>query len=139
MEIDMSFLKDKKVFIFDMDGTIYLGSIVFDFAVKFINRLREDGRRVIFFTNNSSHNGEFYMEKLTRMGFSPSREEIMTSGDVTIGYLKSHRAGKKVFRPHSLRRSVLFSSVTRSFGCHPRLLFASLNPNKVFAKFTKYL
>ncbi len=93
----MSFLKDKKVFIFDMDGTIYLGSIVFDFAVKFINRLRENGRRVIFFTNNSSHNDEFYMNKLTKMGFSPSREEIMTSGDVTIGYLKAHRAGKKVY------------------------------------------
>lgn len=93
----MGALSEKKVFIFDMDGTIYLGSIVFDFAVKFINRLRESGRRVIFFTNNSSHNGEFYMEKLTKMGFSPEREEIMTSGDVTIGFLRRYRAGKKVY------------------------------------------
>lgn len=34
------------------------------------------------------------------------------------------------------RRAVLFSSAKRSFGCHPRLLFAPLNPNKVFAKLT---
>ena len=37
------------------------------------------------------------------------------------------------------RRAVLFSSAKRSFGCHSRLLFAPLNPNKVFAKLTKYL
>jgi len=37
------------------------------------------------------------------------------------------------------RCAVLFSSAKRSFGCHPRLLFAPLNPNKVFAKLTKYL
>ena len=29
-------LKDKELYVFDMDGTIYLGSIVFDFAIRFI-------------------------------------------------------------------------------------------------------
>ena len=49
-------IKDKKLYIFDQDGTIYLGGIVFPCAVKFINWLRENGRRVMFFTNNASHN-----------------------------------------------------------------------------------
>ena len=37
------------------------------------------------------------------------------------------------------RRAVLFSSAKRSLSRHPRLLFAPLNPNKVFATLTKFL
>ena len=84
-------LREKRLFIFDLDGTVYLGDRIFPEAVDFIERLRESGRRVLFFTNNASHNDDFYMEKLTRAGFSPSPEEIMTSGDVTATFiLKSH-------------------------------------------------
>ena len=86
-------LQSKKLFVFDMDGTIYLGGKVFPFAVDLINRLREKGYRVLFFTNNASHNPDFYYDKLTRMGFSPAREEILTAGDVTIAFLKRHRTG----------------------------------------------
>ncbi|MBO4870098.1 MAG: HAD-IIA family hydrolase [Clostridia bacterium] len=88
---------DKKLYIFDMDGTIYLGENVFPFAVEYINRLREDGRRVLFFTNNASKNKKVYFDRLTRMGFCPSRGEIMTSGDVTVRFLLEQRPGKKVF------------------------------------------
>ena len=87
----------KKLYIFDMDGTIYLGNRVFDFAVRFITNLRASGRKVLFFTNNASHTDEFYMGKLSRLGFSPKEDEIMTSGDVTIEFLKRHRAGKSVY------------------------------------------
>ena len=87
----------KKLYIFDMDGTIYLGNRVFDFAVRFITNLRASGRKVLFFTNTASHTDEFYMGKLSRLGFSPKEDEIMTSGDVTIEFLKRHRAGKSVY------------------------------------------
>lgn len=90
-------LSAKELFVFDMDGTIYLGSQVFDFAVRFINHLREDGRRVLFFTNNASHSTDFYYAKLSALGFSPQEGEIMTSGDVTIQFLRRHRPGKKVY------------------------------------------
>ena len=90
-------LRAKKLFIFDMDGTIYLGGNPFDFAVRFINRLRESGRRELFFTNNASHDPVFYLDKLTRLGFSPSPEEICTSGNVTAAFLTRKRAGKRVY------------------------------------------
>lgn len=90
-------LTSKKLFIFDMDGTIYLGGIPFDFAVSFINKLRESGRRVLFFTNNASHSPAFYLKKLERLGFSPSPEEICTSGNVTAAFLTRKRAGKCVY------------------------------------------
>ena len=90
-------LADKKLYVFDMDGTIYLGKIVFDFAIRFIRHLRESGRRVLFFTNNASHSTDFYMEKLTRLGFEPTREEIMSSADVTVAYLNTYHKGQSVY------------------------------------------
>ena len=90
-------LLEKKLFIFDMDGTIYLGGIPFDFAVRFIDNLRAAGKQVLFFTNNASHSREFYMEKLSRLGFSPREGEILSSGDVTASFLLRNRAGKKVY------------------------------------------
>ncbi len=88
---------DKKLYVFDMDGTIYLGENVFPFAVTYIKRLRAEGRRVLFFTNNASKSPEFYLDRLSRMGFEPRGDEIMTSGDVTIRFLKEKRAGKSVY------------------------------------------
>lgn len=90
-------LEKKTLYIFDMDGTIYLGSQVFPFAVRFIRKLRADGKRVLFFTNNASHDPVFYYEKLERMGFEPRAGEVMTAGDVTIEYLHRHRAGRSVY------------------------------------------
>lgn len=91
------FIKNKKLFVFDMDGTIYLGNRVFPFAVEFIKRLRASGKKVLFFTNNASKNPDVYFKRLTEMGFEPDRSEIMTSGDVTVRFLLTERPGKKVF------------------------------------------
>jgi HAD superfamily hydrolase (TIGR01450 family) len=90
-------LDSKKLFVFDMDGTIYLGGIPFEFAVRFIDKLRKSGKKILFFTNNASHSPEFYMNKLTRLGFSPTEEEICTSGNVTAAFLQRKREGKRVY------------------------------------------
>ena len=94
---DTAILNEKELYIFDMDGTIYLGYNVFPFAIRFINNLRAAGKRVLFFTNNASHTSDFYVQKLSKLGFSPTRDEIMTSGDVTIEFLRRHRSGKSVY------------------------------------------
>lgn len=97
MNTNLQKLKSKKLFVFDMDGTVFLGGKVFDFAVRFIKNLRAAGYRVLFFTNNASHDPKYYIEKLEKMGFEPCENEILTSGDVTVKFLKSHRAGKPVY------------------------------------------
>ena len=94
---DTKAISEKKLYIFDMDGTIYLGGNVFDFAIKFINDLRAHGKRVMFFTNNASHTSPFYLKKLERLGFEPLCDEVMTSGDVTLEFLKRYRDGKSVY------------------------------------------
>jgi len=72
----MKFLSDKKLFVFDMDGTVYLGNKVFPDAVRFIKKLRIEGKKVLFFTNNASHNAAFYISKLNRMGFEATEDEL---------------------------------------------------------------
>ena len=93
----MKFLSEKKLFVFDMDGTVYLGNKVFPDAVKFIKKLRAEGKQVLFFTNNASHNADFYISKLNKMGFEATESELMSSGDVTAEFLVRHRTGKSVY------------------------------------------
>ena len=64
---DIEVLRSKKLYIFDMDGTIYLGNRVFPFAIRFINHLREAGKKILFFTNNASHTTDYYVQKLTKL------------------------------------------------------------------------
>lgn len=95
--ISPDILRDKSLYIFDLDGTIYLGSKPFDFAVRYIDHLRAAGRQVLFFTNNASHSQTFYYTKLSALGFDPQRGEIMTAGDVTAEFILRHRQGASVY------------------------------------------
>ena len=90
-------LREKRLFVFDMDGTIYRGGDIFDYAIRFIHNLRRAGKRVLFCTNNSSTSTEVYVENLTRMGFAPTADEIMSSADATEAYLKAHHAGQLIY------------------------------------------
>ena len=95
--MNLNRLKDIDLFVLDMDGTIYLGEEVFPEALRFVKEARKMGKRVIFFTNNASRNPQIYVERLNRMGFAAAREDILSSGDVTIEYLKLHHPGVPVY------------------------------------------
>lgn len=90
-------LKDKELYIFDMDGTIYLGNKVFDFAIRFIENLKKANKRVLFFTNNPTRNDGEYIEKLQRLGFPATDGDVMTSGDVTAEFLCRYRKNARVY------------------------------------------
>lgn len=90
-------LKEIQLFVLDMDGTFYLGNRRLDGALEFVQYVQEKGRKILFFTNNSSRSPEVYMDRLAGMDCPISREQIMTSGDVTIAYLKSRYPGKSVY------------------------------------------
>ena len=84
----MGTLAEKKLFLLDMDGTIYLGDRLFDGAAEFLRRVRARGGRYVFLTNNSSRGTDAYIEKLARMGIAAQPEDFLTSADATIAYLK---------------------------------------------------
>lgn len=90
-------LRGVRVFVLDMDGTFYLGDRLLPESLRFVARIRETGRRFLFFTNNSSKTPACYIEKLGRMGLELTRDDIVTSGDVMIDYLKQNHAGALVY------------------------------------------
>ena len=83
----LSPLKDKKLFLLDMDGTIYLSETLFDRVHEFLARIRESGGRYLFLTNNSSKSVTSYIEKLARMEITATKEDFVTSVDALIDYL----------------------------------------------------
>ena len=91
----MSNLKEKKFYIFDMDGTIYLGESALPNAVNFISRLNKD-KKIIFFTNNASKDTAYYLTKIKKLGF-PENIQVLSSADVLIKFLKNHRQDKKIY------------------------------------------
>jgi NagD protein len=74
----------------DMDGTIYSGNTLFPFTVRFLNDLKENGIRYSFLTNNPSKSAGDCLLHLEKMGIPAVLEEIYTSGQATIDYLRVH-------------------------------------------------
>lgn len=90
-------LNDKEVFILDMDGTFYMGSNPIKGALEFLEILESQKKKYIFFTNNSSKSIKDYIKKLRGMGVNAGKENLFSSGAVTIDFLKRHRPGKSVY------------------------------------------
>ncbi len=78
-----------KCVMLDLDGTIYLGSKVFDYTVDFLKRLDRIGIRRLFLTNNSSITVDDYLEKFARLGIPTERDNILTSAQ-SAAYFISH-------------------------------------------------
>lgn len=81
-------LREKKGFIFDLDGCIYVGNRPVQGAREAIGMLREGGKKILFLTNNSTKTPKEYMEKLAGMGIEVCEHEVMTSSVATAMYLK---------------------------------------------------
>ena len=79
------------------DGTFYLGDRILDGALDFLKTVEESMGQILIFTNNSSRSPKVYLENWKRMNCEIGREQIMTSGDVMIRYLKTRYAGWSVY------------------------------------------
>lgn len=90
-------IKDKKLFLLDMDGTIYLGNRLFDGTLDFLDLIKKTGRRAMFLTNNSSKSLDKYVEKLNGMGIDVNREDFLSSVQATVKFLKENYGDKKIY------------------------------------------
>ncbi|MHB8900924.1 MAG: HAD-IIA family hydrolase [Thermoguttaceae bacterium] len=79
--------------VLDMDGTIYSGSTLFDCTLPFLQLLEDLAIGRTFITNNSSRGIQDYVDKLRRLGIAASRDEIYTSTDGVIEYLRARLPG----------------------------------------------
>ena len=93
----MKALSDKRLFLLDMDGTIYLDNDLFDGTMDFLNEVKLIGGRYLFVTNNSSKSVSAYVDKLKKIGIDATEEDFLTSTDATILYLKEKFSGRRFY------------------------------------------
>ncbi len=87
-----------KLFVFDLDGTIYLGDRLLEGALDFIRDIeKKEDVDFIFFTNNASRVPSFYVEKLHKMGLDITEDKMVTAGDVCAEFLKQNYPGARVY------------------------------------------
>ena len=85
-----------EAYIFDLDGTLYLDEQPIAGAPETVARLRAEGARVAFVTNNPLAEGSVYAERLTRIGIPARPEDVTTSVDALVDYLAVHHPGREI-------------------------------------------
>ena len=78
--------------IVDLDGTVYRGGSLLPGAAEGVERLRNAGLDVLFFSNNPIKDGTAYAASLTELGIPVSPDEACSAGVVTAAYLREHHA-----------------------------------------------
>ena len=86
-----------KLYLLDMDGTLYLGDRLYPFTKEFLAQIRRTGGRYLFLTNNSSKSVQAYVEKLENMGIHAEKEDFLTSSQAMAHYLRKHHPGKTLY------------------------------------------
>lgn len=89
-------IMEKKLFIVDLDGTVYIDNRLIYKAKEFLEFVEKNGAKVVFLTNNSSKSKAQYLQKLTSMGLKLSEDNIFSSNEATAFYLNSEFSGKKI-------------------------------------------
>lgn len=84
-------------FIFDLDGTVYLGEALVPGAQRVVARLRGLGRRLVFLSNKPLEPREAYAAKLTRLGIPTEPADVITSSEVLVRELATHYPGSTVY------------------------------------------
>jgi 4-nitrophenyl phosphatase len=89
-------VKRYDVYIFDLDGTLYRGEESIEHAPEVVRELKRSGASIRYLTNNSSRTQAFFAEKLGRMGFPVTAQDVYSSATGTVKYL-AERELRRVF------------------------------------------
>jgi NagD protein len=84
-------------YIFDLDGTVYLGNALLPTAGETITRLREMGKRTVFLSNNPTRTREEYAAKLTKLGLPTPDADVVNSSYVMVDFLQKALPDAKLF------------------------------------------
>lgn len=83
-------------YVFDLDGTLYLGDGLLPGAADTLAAIRDHGSRVAFLTNKPLDAPATYAAKLTSLGIPAEPNEVVTSTDALLRYLQAHAAGTTI-------------------------------------------
>lgn len=86
-----------EAYVFDMDGTVYLGDELLPGAARLITELRRREIPVRFLSNNPTRDPEMYAAKLSKLGLPTPVADIANTVVTTVHWLQAHRPGAVVF------------------------------------------
>ena len=89
-------LRETRLFLLDLDGTVYLDDAPVGNMRETLARLRACGKKLVYLTNNSSKTPEEYEKKLRRIGLWGAGDGVYTSAMAAIEYLNARHAGARV-------------------------------------------
>ena len=95
--MNLTDIRNINLFLFDMDGTLYLGDQLYDFTKELLQKIRSAGKRYLFMTNNSSKSVADYVKKLARLGIEATEDDFITSSQATAHYLKLYHQGARLY------------------------------------------
>ena len=84
-------------YIFDMDGTIYLGDHLLPGAKRMIEQLHERNIPVRYLSNNPTKDPAEYAQKLARLGLPTPVEEIVNTVVTTVRWLQANHPDAVVY------------------------------------------
>ena len=91
-------LKDKKLFLFDIDGTIAIGDTLYEGSKELLDYIESIGGKAYYITNNSTKSNADYVEKFKKcFGVKTTENQFVTSGYMTKTFLKDNYCDKKIF------------------------------------------
>ncbi len=90
-------LRSTKCFLFDLDGTIFLGRRLLPGARPLFQYLEQQALQYMILSNNSSRTRFEYAEKLRHLGLDLPEEKFFISGEATAIYLRQRRPGARLY------------------------------------------
>ncbi|MEE0840736.1 MAG: HAD-IIA family hydrolase [Acutalibacteraceae bacterium] len=93
----MNRLKNIKLFLFDMDGTLYIGNKLYPFTKELLKTIKDSGGIYMYMTNNSSKSVNDYIKKLEKLGIEATKDEFITSSQATSYFLKNTYPNEKIY------------------------------------------
>ena len=90
-------LKNKRLFLFDIDGTLSVEDFLYDGSLKLLELIKERGGYSFFITNNSTKSCADYVEKFKCWNIATEEKQFVTAGFMTREFLKEKHAKDRIF------------------------------------------
>lgn len=125
------------IVLFDLDGTIYFGETIIDGANEVIRFFRNNGKKILFTTNNSTKSRRQVYEKLIKIGVECAFDEILTSGYMAALYAKVHQfKNVYIFGSDSLKQEFSEQDVQLCSHEGAENMVIGYNPNMTYNELT---
>ena len=84
MEKNKGFIKDKRLFLLDIDGTVCIGQRLIDGTREFLRAVKNSGGQFVFITNNSTRSIEDYILSFQKLGVMTDYTNFITASFATV-------------------------------------------------------